>query len=313
VASEPTNPLESIAQLSDAELVALHDEIRQRLDLAARDEPDQRKIDRQATTLAALRRVSEHLGLEDEQLFGLSVTSYDEAASELGLAVSSAQIVRAWGSWRDARLVLAGQRIPFRRQRSNAPEAELGRIAEMTQAIRAWLDSEPANHSTRAYDEWVREANATAQRANSPWPGRTTIVKQLRMGWDDCVDFVTKEAATNAPRVASKIARSGVNAAAREARRSFELDAVRVGLRVRALREVAGWSQLDLSYLSGLPQSSISKMERGLTTPSLKTLALLGRCLDISSDRLLNASREEFKAELDKREHYRAILTLTQG
>lgn len=69
------------------------------------------------------------------------------------------------------------------------------------------------------------------------------------------------------------------------------------GERVRAAREAAGLSQTRLSELSGIPQSSISLIERGLTAPQPQT-----------TQRLLHAARGNQRETIDR--HRDAIVRI---
>jgi transcriptional regulator with XRE-family HTH domain len=57
---------------------------------------------------------------------------------------------------------------------------------------------------------------------------------------------------------------------------------MQIGARVRQRREVLGWSQHDLSSHTGIPQTLISRIERGVNrnpgADVLKRLAMALRC-----------------------------------
>jgi transcriptional regulator with XRE-family HTH domain len=61
--------------------------------------------------------------------------------------------------------------------------------------------------------------------------------------------------------------------------------------RLRALRKARGWTQQDLSRVSGLTRSHISRRERGdIQLPSSERLRQLATALDTSLDDLLAAA-----------------------
>ncbi len=61
--------------------------------------------------------------------------------------------------------------------------------------------------------------------------------------------------------------------------------------RLRALRKARGWTQQDLSRVSGLTRSHISRLERGdIQLPSSERLRQLATALDTSLDDLLAAA-----------------------
>src|SRR3954447_20795473 len=61
--------------------------------------------------------------------------------------------------------------------------------------------------------------------------------------------------------------------------------------RLRALRKARGWTQQDLSRVSGLTRSHISRLQRGdIQLPSSDRLRQLALALDTSLDDLLEAA-----------------------
>jgi transcriptional regulator with XRE-family HTH domain len=61
--------------------------------------------------------------------------------------------------------------------------------------------------------------------------------------------------------------------------------------RLRTLRKARGWTQQDLSRVSGLTRSHISRLERGdIQLPSSERLRQLATALDTSLDNLLEAA-----------------------
>ena len=59
-----------------------------------------------------------------------------------------------------------------------------------------------------------------------------------------------------------------------------------VGQTITKLRVDREWTQHELSRLSGIEQSHISKLEHGAFSPNLKTLAALAKAFDVSISEL---------------------------
>ena len=59
------------------------------------------------------------------------------------------------------------------------------------------------------------------------------------------------------------------------------------GERLKALREKAGLSQRELARLAGIEAMQISRYERGVGYPAVKTLIAIARTLDVGLDYLL--------------------------
>ena len=57
--------------------------------------------------------------------------------------------------------------------------------------------------------------------------------------------------------------------------------------RLRAARELRGWSQSELAGRAGLPPSSIAHFETGSRKPSFDTLRRLANALEVTTDYLL--------------------------
>lgn len=64
----------------------------------------------------------------------------------------------------------------------------------------------------------------------------------------------------------------------REARAVFD-QAYAIARQVIELREKHGLTQLELAKLSGVPQSQISRIERGVTSPTTTTVAKIAAAL----------------------------------
>ena len=60
-----------------------------------------------------------------------------------------------------------------------------------------------------------------------------------------------------------------------------------VGENIVRLRQLKGWTQEDLAHYADLTVASISKIERGVTNPTLKTLDKIADALGVETDSLL--------------------------
>lgn len=76
-----------------------------------------------------------------------------------------------------------------------------------------------------------------------------------------------------------------------------ELDSARqrfsIGARLLARRTAAGFTQQQLAEEAGIPQSEISRIERGQANPTLQTLEALGAPLGMTLDYATAGSVEE--------------------
>lgn len=86
------------------------------------------------------------------------------------------------------------------------------------------------------------------------------------------------------------------------------------GKRLRTLREKRRLSQHELADLVGIHLSQLSRIERGVSTPSAETVLALSRALRATTDALLRGDRAgEEKLEIQNirlYERFRALETL---
>ena len=60
-----------------------------------------------------------------------------------------------------------------------------------------------------------------------------------------------------------------------------------VGENIVRLRQLKGWTQEDLAHYADLTVSSVSKIERGKSNPTLRTLDRIADALSVETDELL--------------------------
>lgn len=60
------------------------------------------------------------------------------------------------------------------------------------------------------------------------------------------------------------------------------------GLAVRALREERGVSQEELGHLTGLHRNHVGQIERAELNPTLKSVELIAKALDVSPSQLVS-------------------------
>ncbi|MFZ5634683.1 MAG: helix-turn-helix domain-containing protein [Bacillota bacterium] len=71
-----------------------------------------------------------------------------------------------------------------------------------------------------------------------------------------------------------------------------------IGANVMRLRELKNWSQQDLEEASQVPQSSISRIEKGvLRNPGVETVRKLAAALGVSVADLLNEQQAKASGE----------------
>ena len=72
-----------------------------------------------------------------------------------------------------------------------------------------------------------------------------------------------------------------------------------IGQRIQRRRQQLGWTQEDLARESGVPQSAISRIEKGQRkNPGADVIRRLARSLGVTSDWLIGMYEEDEEAEL---------------
>ena len=66
-----------------------------------------------------------------------------------------------------------------------------------------------------------------------------------------------------------------------------ELDYTKIGMRIRQVRKVKGWSQDELAKKCGISMSFLGHIERGTRIMSLETFVSICGALDAGADELL--------------------------
>jgi transcriptional regulator with XRE-family HTH domain len=62
---------------------------------------------------------------------------------------------------------------------------------------------------------------------------------------------------------------------------------MKLGGRIKRLREDKGWSQNELQRVAGLPEGLVSRLERDIGNPSLETLSALAGALGVTVSELV--------------------------
>lgn len=78
-----------------------------------------------------------------------------------------------------------------------------------------------------------------------------------------------------------------------------ELDYGKIGMRIRQVRKIKGWSQEELAKSCGISMSFLGHIERGTRIMSLETFVSLCSALDVAADELLWGVAHPSEAVLD--------------
>jgi transcriptional regulator with XRE-family HTH domain len=66
------------------------------------------------------------------------------------------------------------------------------------------------------------------------------------------------------------------------------MNVIRLGSKIKRLREAKSWSQSELTRAAGLTHGLVSRLEDGIGNPSLKTLAAIAKALGVTVSKLVD-------------------------
>lgn len=171
-------------ELSDADQLQTYQVILDYLTSRNIDLKPDPKLEARAGATEAIRRVVEHLGIDDPTK--LEVKAFSSAPPEVRQGWTVARVINAHGTWRAAREVAAGERAATTaRQRAvqRGRGAQHLRSDDYIAAVRRWLDDAPPRLGTLDYDDWAREWNATRAEGALRVPGYGAIRVALGLHW----------------------------------------------------------------------------------------------------------------------------------
>jgi len=85
---------------------------------------------------------------------------------------------------------------------------------------------------------------------------------------------------------------------------------LRVGRRIRALREEADLKPENVAHFGDLSKGHVSKVERGLVQPNITTLAVIARVLEVDLLDLVTFPDEDLRQELVERTRTLPLATI---
>jgi len=179
-------------ELSTTEQLVAHQEIRQHLAAGTWvDSEEERVIDRKAEALEALKQAASELRRRGQLDLGKAPTAkqFDEAAITSGSEWRSGQVIRAFGSWRNAKRALLGGSVRESPAQARARARRVGRTRsheEPIEAVRLWLATEPEAFRLVDYAAFVAEANKKRAKTSpsKPLPSWQAVEGSLRLGWE---------------------------------------------------------------------------------------------------------------------------------
>ena len=116
----------------------------------------------------------------------MTVASYDQAARALKLRWRSGRIIDAFGSWRNAKLALAGERLGESAEQASLRRSSTGRRRDHEDhlvGLRLWLASTPASKKQLDYQQFREQYNARRREDQRPLVHAQTIIDKLGLPW----------------------------------------------------------------------------------------------------------------------------------
>lgn len=172
-------------ELPDAEQLASYQAIHEYLSGRNVEVKIDRQLEAQAGAVEAIRRVVEHLRLDD--VTQLTVKAFDAAPDEIREGWTVARVIKAHGTWRAAREVAAGERaVGTARQQSvrRGRGSWKLRSDDYFASVERWLATDPPKTGTLDYNQWAREWNATRSEGDLRVPGYRAVAVALGLRWE---------------------------------------------------------------------------------------------------------------------------------
>lgn len=179
--------------LSSADQLALYETLAEYLGRGVGTESQRdAELKNRAEALRALEQASKHADLGAGRR--LTVARFDRVARELGLDWNGARVIRAWGSWGQAKTALAGGRISESPGQRGVRRKSSGRKRsheEYLAGVRAWLGTDPPSTSMRDYDRFAQESQG---RPGLPLVRYTSLHNALGLAWPEILAVARGEA-----------------------------------------------------------------------------------------------------------------------
>lgn len=138
-----------------------------------------------------LTRVADHLRAEGGLSHAQAPTArqFDQTTQAIGLEMRSSRVVRAFGSWRNAKAALLGEHVletPAQRRLRRHASTRARTHEDHITALRLWLATKPPALRRADYDAFAHAENQ-AQQHGSPLPRSSAIVSGLGIAWDEAL------------------------------------------------------------------------------------------------------------------------------
>lgn len=295
-----------VLDLPECDRLTLFEELRSDMGAATSQTADEQRIAAKRRGLRALEQVAEHLELDREGQRTLTGDQYNQTAIDLGIDVADHHLIEAFGSWRNAKVALIGERLPIKersRQQVVREQRRRQRFEDQLSGVHAWLATDPEGLTRFDYEGFRIRENATRAPGLRKLVSCQTIVKRLGLPWSEVVREVKRGAdydhlapvATDRDPATEEVKRT---TAFEHGQAWEEVGADELRRRIRSARELLGWSQTGLAEEAGVNQSLVSKMERGEMAPSTVTTLRVAKAMNLSLDLLYRASADEYDGAL---------------
>jgi hypothetical protein len=197
--SELRDVLRRFFDLSTEDQLAGYEEIKQHLGSEAGVDTElDLAIEQKAEALSALQRVTAELRRRGELEANEAPTAkqFDDGAKALELDWRRGRVIRSFGSWRNAKRAVKGEKVREAPSQKRARARAVGRSRgheEPVHSLRLWLESKPEHHRLVDYEAFAMEANRRRGQAAKPLPGGQAVRTSLRLPWASALEVARGE------------------------------------------------------------------------------------------------------------------------
>jgi hypothetical protein len=169
--------------------------------LGAEDVPENRldaRIDKQAESLDAMRRVAEHYELSPDT--APTATQWRNAPADVTAGWSVTRIVNTWGRFRFAQAAYVGEPLSRGSAKASMRSKAVRRHSQYEdelEGVRRWLKTSPASKLSTIYDEFAREQNEPIEAGKSEsllLRLSGAVRNNLNLDWDQVIAVANDEA-----------------------------------------------------------------------------------------------------------------------
>lgn len=301
--------IRDILALPEKERIKVFEKLREDLSEAAAPSAIDELNVKMKNAIETFNKVAEHLGYDHDLLkLQMKMREFDSVPSRHRDGVKARQIAGVFfGSWPLAKRAATGGSLePSPRQAKLREELvrQRRRVERMSAGIYEFLDSEPEQTGSNAYDRWRKERNKELPADSRPLASAGHIVNTYRRKWDQLFEEAQKgslsppgngvgTAQSEQPESGSGEEQAGSGAKTDPAAYVFDLELV--ARRIRAELDRRGWTPRDLQLHHEISEVTVRNIEDGQRGQNIhfSTIVRIASALEIPIEHFVTSDGQQ--------------------